>query len=234
MDTEEIATEQVWKVVGAPNQGLEENITVIITLTDGADLSKLPPDAIERSLVQAAALTTTEKRDTYVKVRAVPNRITIDTYRTHAGEIFLRLRQILVLNKQHPILAYKTSGNNTVKGVIHGIRMSVPDEEIQQELEIQGTKVIQARRIGSSHSVLTIMEGTRLPEFALYSRLVMRLHPYTPRSLFCNNCDTIGHQADVCPNKLHYQRCLHCGTKLPSDPNAILKHNCEIQCQNCR
>ncbi|KAG0445376.1 hypothetical protein HPB47_016104 [Ixodes persulcatus] len=234
MDTEEIATGQDWEVVGATIQRLEEHITVIIKLTDGTDLSKLPPDAIGRSLVQAAALTTAEKRDTYVKVRAIQNLIAIDTYRTTAAEKFLHLRQILVLNKQHPILAYKTSGNNTVKGIIHGIQMSVPDEEIQHELEIQGTKVIEAQRIGSSHSVLIVMEGTRLPRFALYSRVVMRLYPYTPRSLFCNNCASIGHRADVCPNKLHYQRCLQCGTKLPPDPNGISEHNCEIQCQNCR
>ncbi|XP_042143339.1 uncharacterized protein LOC121833782 [Ixodes scapularis] len=234
MDTEEIATGQGWKVVGASNQRLEEHITVIIKLTDGTDLSKLPPDAIGRSLVQAAALTTAEKRDTYVKVRAIPTLIAIDTYRTTAAEKFLHLSQILVLNKQHPILAYKTSGNNAVKNVIHGIQMPVPDEEIQHQLEIQGTKVIEARRIGSSYSVLIVMEGTRLARFALYSRAVMRLHPYTPRSLFCNNCATIGHRADVCPNKLHYQRCLQCGTKLPPDPNGISEHNCEIQCQNCR
>ncbi|KAG0432917.1 hypothetical protein HPB47_020379 [Ixodes persulcatus] len=240
MDTKEIATEQDWKVVGAPNQRFEEHISLIIKLTDGTDLSKLPPDAIRQSLLQAAALTTAEKRDTYVKVRAIPNLIAIDTYRTTAAEKFLHLRQILVLNKQHPILAYKTSGNNTVKGVTHGIQMSVPDEDIQHELEIQGTKVIQARRIGSSHSVLIVMEGTRLPGFALYSRLVMRLYPYTPRTLFCNSCTTIGHRADVCPDKLHYQRCLQCGTKLPPDPNGIrwkstiVKSNAKTAAENTR
>ncbi|KAG0437226.1 hypothetical protein HPB47_017546 [Ixodes persulcatus] len=238
MDTEEIATGQDWKVVGAPIQRLEEHITVIIKLTDGTDLSKLPPDAIGRSLAQAAALTTAEKRDTYVKVRAIPNLIAIDTYRTTAADKFLYLRQILVLNKQHPILAYKTSGNNTGKGVIYGIQMSVPDEEIQHELEIQGTKVIEARKTGSSHSVLIVMEGTRLPRFALYSRVVIRLHPYTPRSLFCNNCATIGHRADVCPNKLHYQRCLQCELNFHLTPtgyqSTTVKSNAKTAVENTR
>ncbi|KAG0438443.1 hypothetical protein HPB47_017011, partial [Ixodes persulcatus] len=148
-------------------------------------------------------------------------------------EKILRLQEVQMHGQTHSLIDYQASGKDTIKGVINGIQVSVPDEIIQRSLEVQGAKILEARRIASSKSILITLEGDRLPRYALYGRVVMRLYPYRPRSLFCHICAVIGHRADVCPNKPHFTTCLNCGTKLPPGSSENTPHNCEIQCQNC-
>ncbi|CAN7937457.1 unnamed protein product [Ixodes hexagonus] len=232
MEIQDSQSEQDWRPVKAPDQRLKDHVTVIMKFTDGTALGTLPPDTIGTTVLQAAGLNSAERKDTFIKVRAIQNLIAIDTYRQSAAEKILRLRQAQINGQSRPILVYQASGKDTVKGVIHGIQVSVPDEVIQRTLDVQGTKILQARRIGSSKTILMTLEGNRLPRFALYDRVVMRLHPYSPKSLFCNICAVIGHRADVCPNKPHFSSCLNCGTKLPPGSPENTPHNCETHCQN--
>ncbi|CAN7990269.1 unnamed protein product [Ixodes hexagonus] len=233
MEIQESQSEQEWQPVKAPDQRLKDHVTVIMKFTDGTALGTLPPDTIGSTVLQAAGLNSAETKDTFTKVRAIQTLIAIDTYRQSAAEKILRLRQTQINGQSRPILVYQANGKDTVKGVIHGIQVSVPDEVIQRTLDVQGTKILQARRIGSSKTILITLEGNRLPRFALYDRVVMRLYPYSPKSLFCNICAVIGHRADVCPNKPHFTSCLNCGTKLPPGSSENTPHNCETHCQNC-
>ncbi|KAM7305315.1 hypothetical protein ISCGN_015212, partial [Ixodes scapularis] len=232
MDTQETPSEQEWRLVG-PDQRLKDNITVVMKFTDGTALGTLPPDTIGSSVLQAAGLNSAERKDTFIKIRTIQNLIAIDTYRQSAAEKILRLQEIQMHGQTRSLIVYQASGKDTIKGVINGIQVSVPDEIIQRSLEVQGAKILQARRIASSKTILITLEGNRLPRYALYGRVVMRLYPYRPRSLFCHICAVIGHRADVCPNKPHFTTCLNCGTKLPPGSSGNTPHNCEIQCQNC-
>ncbi|KAG0430352.1 hypothetical protein HPB47_022771 [Ixodes persulcatus] len=232
MDTQEAPSEQEWRLVGS-DQRLKDNITVVMKFTDGTALGTLPPDTIGNSVLQAAGLNSAERKDTFIKIRTIQNLIAIDTYRQSAAEKILRLQEVQMHGQTRSLIAYQASGKDTIKGVINGIQVSVPDEIIQRSLEVQGAKILQARRIASSKTILITLEGNRLPRYALYGRVVMRLYPYKPRSLFCHICAVIGHRADVCPNKPHFTTCLNCGTKLPPGSSENTPHNCEIQCQNC-
>ncbi|KAH7931791.1 hypothetical protein HPB49_025905 [Dermacentor silvarum] len=235
MDTRETEerSDQDWQTVRDASKRLEEHITIIVKVTDGTALQELPPDCVGPSVVHAAALTTTEKKDTYVKVRTVQNLIAVDSYRPTAIEKLLRIRQISIMGTQHPVLTYQANGTNTVKGVIHGIQCAVTEEELEREVEVQGAKILQVRRIGSSKTILITLEGTYLPRYALYCRLVVRMFPYRPRSMLCNSCLQIGHGADVCPYKKKFVACAKCGTKLPPGSNDDTPHDCELCCRNC-
>ncbi|CAN8002593.1 unnamed protein product [Ixodes pacificus] len=232
MDTQETPSEQEWRLVGS-DQRLKDNITVVMKFTDGTALGTLPPDTIGNSVLQAAGLNSAERKDTFIKIRTIQNLIAIDTYRQSAAEKILRLQEVQMHGQTRNLIVYQASGKDTIKGVINGIQVSVPDEIIQRSLEVQGAKILQARRIASSKTILITLEGNRLPRYALYGRVVMRLYPYRPRSLFCHICAVIGHRADVCPNKSHFTTCLNCGTKFPPGSSGNTPHNCEIQCQNC-
>ncbi|CAN7976004.1 unnamed protein product [Ixodes persulcatus] len=216
MDTQEAPSEQEWRLVGS-DQRLKDNITVVMKFTDGTALGTLPPDTIGNSVLQAAGLNSAERKDTFIKIRTIQNLIAIDTYRQSAAEKILRLQEVQMHGQTRSLIAYQASGKDTIKGVINGIQVSVPDEIIQRSLEVQGAKILQARRIASSKTILITLEGNRLPRYALYGRVVMRLYPYRPRSLFCHICAVIGHRADVCPNKPHFTTCLNCGTSSHRD-----------------
>ncbi|KAG0410042.1 hypothetical protein HPB47_012846 [Ixodes persulcatus] len=79
-----------------------------------------------------------------------------------------------------------------------------------------------------------IIAGPRLPRYALYNRVVMRLYPYRPRSLQCHHCYAIGHQADVCPKKRISITCPACSTPLPIEMGIATPHTCEPFCLNCQ
>ncbi|KAH7941317.1 hypothetical protein HPB49_012189 [Dermacentor silvarum] len=235
MDTRETEerSDQDWQTVRDASKRLEEHITIIVKVTDGTALQELPPDCVGPSVVHAAALTTTEKKYTYVKVRTVQNLIAVDSYCPTAIEKLLRIRQISIMGTQHPVLTYQANGTNTVKGVIHGIQCAVTEEELEREVEVQGAKILQVRRIGSSKTILITLKGTYLPRYALYCRLAVRMFPYRPRSMLCNSCLQIGHGADVCPYKKKFVACAKCGTKLPPGSNDDTPHDCELCCRNC-
>ncbi|KAH7967060.1 hypothetical protein HPB49_022083 [Dermacentor silvarum] len=133
MDTRETEerSDQDWQTVRDASKRLEEHITIIVKVTDGTALQELPPDCVGPSVVHAAALTTTEKKDTYVKVRTVQNLIAVDSYRPTAIEKLLRIRQISIMGTQHPVLTYQANGTNTVKGVIHGTQCAVTEKNLK-------------------------------------------------------------------------------------------------------
>ncbi|KAG0411927.1 hypothetical protein HPB47_010953 [Ixodes persulcatus] len=233
MDTQETPSEQECQLVGVSDQRLKDHITVIMRFTECTALGTLPPDTIGNSVLQAAGLNSAERKDTFIKIRTIQNLIAIDTYRQSAAEKILRLQEVQIHGETRSMIVYQVSGKDMIKEVINDIQVSVPDEIIQRSLEVQGAKILQARRIALSKTILITLEGKRLPRYSLYGRVVMRLYPFRPRSLFCHICAVIGHRADVCPNKPHFTTCLNCGTKLLPGSSKNLPHNCEIQCQNC-
>ncbi|KAH7948796.1 hypothetical protein HPB49_002461 [Dermacentor silvarum] len=137
MDTQETEErpDQDWQTVRDASRRLE-HITATVKVTLGTALQELPPDCVGPSVVHAAGLTTTENKDTYVKVRTEQNLIEVDSYRPTAIEKFIRLRQVSITGTQHPVLTNQTNGTNTVKGVIHGIQCAVTEEELEREVEV--------------------------------------------------------------------------------------------------
>lgn len=91
----------------------------------------------------------------------------------------------------------------------------MPEGEFRRELEVKGAKILHVRRIGTSNLILITVEGTTPSRYALYSRLVMRMHLYRPRSLPCVQCYKIGHRADVFPNETSIVTCPKYSTNLP-------------------
>ncbi|KAH7973935.1 hypothetical protein HPB49_007310 [Dermacentor silvarum] len=156
-ETEE-RPDQDWQTVRDASRRLEEHITIIVKVTDGTAFQELLPDCFGPSVVHAVALTTTEKKDTYVKVRTVQSLIAVDSYRPTAIEKLLRIRQVSIMGTQHPVLTYQANGTYTVKGVIHGTQCAVTEKELEREVEVQGVKILQVRRIDSSKTILITLK----------------------------------------------------------------------------
>lgn len=194
MDTE-------WRPANGQATRYTNYVTIIVKFTDGLNLSALPHHEIGDRIIEAASLTSNEHSDTYIKVRDIQNLVAIDTYRPTVERKLLQLQQVSFADAAHPVRTYLAVSAANARGVIHGIQPHISEEVIRQKLQVQGPKILHTRRIGTSNSILITVEGTQLPRYALYNRVVMRLYPYRPRSLQCHHCYAIGHQADVCPKK---------------------------------
>lgn len=226
--------DQGWIIAGNTAARYDAHVTIIVKLTDGTNIAALSPHEVGARILDTVGLTRAERSDTYLKVRTIQNLIAIDTYRPSAEKKILQLTQVNIAGTTRPARAYLATSQANTKGVVHGIPASVPEEEFQRELEVQGANILQVRRIGTSNSLLITVEGSTLPRYALYSRLVIRMHPYRPRSLLCVHCYTIGHRADVCPNKISFVTCPTCSTNLPLETGLDTPHQCEPHCRNCQ
>lgn len=222
-----------WTLVGERTARYHENVTIIIKFTDGTDLSKLPQDEVGAALLQESSLNNAERKDTYVKIRKMQNVIAVDTYRPTAERKLLAVQSIQLDNKTHPVSSYMASSLADSKGVIHNIRPEISESELKKSLEIPGHQILQVRRLGRSRTILVTIEGAKLPRFALYNRVVMRLFQYRPKSLLCTNCLDIGHKTEVCPRKLLQIFCPTCSQVFPAATGILSPHPCEPHCKNC-
>lgn len=227
MDTE-------WRPANGQATRYTNYVTIIVKFTDGLNLSALPHHEIGDRIIEAASLTSNEHSDTYIKVRDIQNLVAIDTYRPTVERKLLQLQQVSFADAAHPVRTYLAVSAANARGVIHGIQPHISEEVIRQKLQVQGPKILHTRRIGTSNSILITVEGTQLPRYALYNRVVMRLYPYRPRSLQCHHCYAIGHQADVCPKKTISITCPTCSTTLPIETGIATPHTCEPFCLNCQ
>lgn len=175
--------------------------TIVAKLTDGTDLESVPRGLLANAVMNAAGLNSAERRDTYFKPRPRQNLTVIDTYRKSAKDKILSIKQVSLEDGPHPFSAYTTTPENSCKGVVHGISAATTEQELRQHLESEQTRILFARLMGRSNTVLVTFEGLRVPHYVLFHRTAMRCYPYRPKSVICLNCMTIGPKSEVCPKK---------------------------------
>ncbi|KAG0445119.1 hypothetical protein HPB47_020532 [Ixodes persulcatus] len=223
-----------WQTVGlAPRSA--QAATIIIRFGSAIHLEKIDAHDLGAAILEAARLTPKEIGDTYVKVRSLQNLIAIDTYRTSAESKILALSSLTYQNVKLDVKSYKANNPNNARGVIHGIRPHYSDQYIQAALVLEQAKLLAARRIGETQTILITVEGPRLPRYAFVNRVAYRLYPHRPRSTLCAHCYDIGHRADVCPFKVAHNTCPRCSKRfhLNQDPTQT-PHECEPHCVNCK
>ncbi|KAH8009662.1 hypothetical protein HPB51_018959 [Rhipicephalus microplus] len=142
----------------------------------------------------------------------------------------VRLIRALVLNgRAHAVRAYAANGDDTLRGVIHGVPMNTSTETLMAHLRVRthGVEIITARMIGTTKSAAITFFGPTLPRTVYYYGGELRCYPFRPTIQVCKVCREKGHRADVCP---HPDRpiCRLCGLTNPTDG-----HPCSISCASC-
>lgn len=108
--------EHPWTEVTYRRPKTASSRTVIVKFQDGTDVSKLPTAYVSAAVTNAAGLSSTEKMDTYVKVRPTQNLIAADTYRPTAQAKLLALQEITMEDGSHPVRTYLAAPGTTSKG----------------------------------------------------------------------------------------------------------------------
>ncbi|KAH7951989.1 hypothetical protein HPB52_016425 [Rhipicephalus sanguineus] len=142
----------------------------------------------------------------------------------------VRLIRTLVLNgRAHAVRAYAANGDDTLRGVIHGVPMNTSTETLMAHLRVRthGVEIITARMIGTTKSAAIKFFGPTLPRAIYYYGGELRCYPFHPTIQVCKVCREKGHRADVCPH-LDRPICRLCGLTNPTDG-----HPCSISCASC-
>lgn len=222
-----------WVTVSYRREKDATSSTIIAKLTDGTDLESVPRGLLANAVMNAAGLNSVERRDTYFKPRPRQNLTVIDTYRKSAKDKILAIKQVSLEDGPHPFSAYTATPENSCKGVVHGISAETTEQELRQHLESEQTRILSARPMGRSNTILVTFEGLRVPHYVLFHRTAMRCYPHRPRSILCLNCMVIGHKSEVCPKKGITVTCPNCGGVFAANPGLEVAHSCETRCYNC-
>ncbi|KAH6936735.1 hypothetical protein HPB50_021022 [Hyalomma asiaticum] len=217
-----------------PQQRLAKCSTIVVKFDGYIDITRLNFSAVCQGILYAVQATPTEKEDNYIKRREKQNLIVVQTYRATIAHRLMNSTSIIVGSKTYQIRCYNAFDETYSRGVIHGIYPDITEETLRSELTIQGRTIANVRRLGTTNTVLVIVEGEELPRHARLFSGVYNIYPERRKTAQCASCQELGHRADVCPNRRTYVRCPHCSKQLPpgqetSDPT----HECEQYCFLC-
>ncbi|KAH7951329.1 hypothetical protein HPB52_008002 [Rhipicephalus sanguineus] len=217
-----------------PPQRLAKCTTIVVKFQGYVDITRLNFSAVCQGILYAVQATATEKEDTYIKRRDVQNLIVVQTFRATIAHRFLQCTNIIVSGTTYPIRCYNAFDNTYSRGVIHGIYPDITEDALRSELTIQGRTIANVRRLGTTNTVLVIVEGEELPRHARLFSGVYNIYPERRKAAQCSSCQELGHRADVCRNRRTFVRCPHCSKTLPPEQEASEQsHECEQYCFLC-
>lgn len=192
------------------------------------------PYHVSAAITAAAGLTTTESRDVTTQVRQLQNLVVAESRRESATQKLAALKTLQFGGEQHEITAYVAHEPDNARGVVKGLPLDVPDDELTKVITLEDRELLAARRLGLIITGTHHCQGTRATQESPSWKISHQIQPFRPKAVQCTTCFTIGHRADVCPNARNFVRCEQCGLQFPPDqrPDRTL-HECEMKCVNC-
>ncbi|KAH7976958.1 hypothetical protein HPB52_021925 [Rhipicephalus sanguineus] len=139
------------------------------------------------------------------------------------------IRLLTINGNAHAAKAYAATGEDSLRGVVHGIPQHSPSETLLGNLRVrtQGVELLQARMIGDTQSANLTFSGPVLPKTVYDYGGELLCHPFRTTIQVCKICRDKGHRGDVCPNPAR-RICNVCGLENPSEG-----HPCEPNCASC-
>ncbi|KAH7931544.1 hypothetical protein HPB51_029814 [Rhipicephalus microplus] len=206
----------------------KDDYKIVIRPNQGLPLRNILTPTLAQAIIEACQAGI---RDDHFILRINPgSNIAILSTKYEEVADKVRLIRALVLNgRAHAVRAYAANGDDTLRGVIHGVPINTSTETLMAHLRVRthGVEIITARMIGTTKSAAITFFGPTLPRTVYYYGGELRCYPFRPTIQDCKVCREKGHRADVCP---HPDRpiCRLCGLTNPTDG-----HPCSISCASC-
>ncbi|KAH7958684.1 hypothetical protein HPB49_004293 [Dermacentor silvarum] len=127
--------------------------------------------------------------------------------------------------KSYEVSTHVADPENSCRGVIK-LPASLVEGNVLVKLRDSNPtmKILAARRIGSTDSILVTFEGSKVPFYIDYLRTDLRCRPYRQKVEACAKCRQFGHCQGVCPN-VTIRLCPKCGRPDPPED-----HSCTPIC----
>ncbi|KAH7949464.1 hypothetical protein HPB49_010762 [Dermacentor silvarum] len=151
------------------------------------------PYHVSAAITAAAGLTTAESQDVTTQIRQLQNLVVAESRRESATQKLAALKTLQFGGEQHETAAYVAYEPDNARGVVKGLPLDVPDEELKTVITLEDWELLAARRLGRSTAILIAVKGLELPKRALLGRSVTNIQPFRPKAVQCATCFTIGH-----------------------------------------
>ncbi|KAH9361606.1 hypothetical protein HPB48_001483 [Haemaphysalis longicornis] len=206
-----------------------QDYKVVLRSHEGLNLSQWKPHHVAQGIALACNNhpRCAENRP-LVRTILTKNVAVISPPHTETADILRKLAHIKLAGKDHAVFAYVAAPDNSVKGVIHGIEPGTQPSELQAHLRARNHRILYARMLGQTQTVVITFEGARVPHYVYYYGAETRCFPERSTRQVCTICLRVGHRADVCPNP-ETNRCPQCGQASPRED-----HDCKPTCAICK
>ncbi|KAL1476848.1 hypothetical protein MTO96_036190 [Rhipicephalus appendiculatus] len=206
----------------------KDDFKIILRPHQGLPIKDLTAPQVSEAVIMA---TQRKVRGEHFLLRLKPgsNIIVVSTPNQEVADIVRKITTLVINGKQHAVNAYVTAGEDTKKGVVHGLAPHTSPETLLANLRIrtQGVEILRARMLGETKTAVITFYGPIVPRFVYYMGGEMPCYRFKHTVQFCNACIQTGHRTDVCPQP-HSSVCNRCGAKEPE-----AEHECKPTCTTC-
>ncbi|KAL3235910.1 hypothetical protein MRX96_022339 [Rhipicephalus microplus] len=185
--------------------------TIILRLGTKLHLAKYPTYQVTNAIGVAAGPTASEVRDVTIQVRKLQNLVAATSGRESATQKLAGLHSLTFNGDRHDVTAYVATEAEHARCVVHGLPKDIPDDQLLSISTIDDRKILAARRIGNSKTILLTVKGATVTKEVKMGLWLTKTQSFHPRVVQCTICLTIGHRVDVCPTEHAFTRCETCG-----------------------
>ncbi|KAL1437826.1 hypothetical protein MTO96_048525 [Rhipicephalus appendiculatus] len=206
----------------------KDDYKIVIRPNQGLPLRNILTPTLAQAIIQACKAAI--KDDQFIlRINPGSNIAILSTKYEEVAEKARLIRTLVLNGRAHAVRAYAANGDDTLRGVIHGVPMNTSTETLMAHLRVRthGVEIITARMIGTTKSAAITFFGPTLPRTVYYYGGELRCYPFRPTIQVCKVCREKGHRTDVCPNP-DRPICRLCGLTNPTDG-----HPCSISCASC-
>ncbi|CAN7942650.1 unnamed protein product, partial [Ixodes hexagonus] len=180
-----------------------------------------------RSLIGEAVQSSLSRRldeKTFVRLLEAQNTIMVCRDEWSEVEAVAGIKKLNFSIGQLDVEAYHVS-EGVCRGVIHGARPELTNEQIRQKTRVVGYEVLEVRSLGKSHSAVIVF-AEKVPFTVSFNWLETPCFIYRTK-VACLNCSEVGHRTDVCSKPVGFV-CLVCGATEVGEG-----HESEPKCALC-
>lgn len=205
-----------------------EDLKIVIRPHQGLPLRNVNSQEMARAIVEACQNKVLSD-DFILRIKPGSNIAIVSTPDQDTARRVQAVSSLNINGRPHPINAYVTTGEGTVRGVIHGIEPHTPSATLKAHLRLrtQQVEIVDARMLGDSQSALITFFGDVVPRCVYYYGGEKTCRPYRNAVQFCRSCCGVGHHTDVCPQP-DLPVCRVCEAREPADG-----HDCSPECAIC-
>ncbi|KAH7962867.1 hypothetical protein HPB52_018402 [Rhipicephalus sanguineus] len=210
-----------------PPQMPANDYNIVVRPRDGLNLSVCSEAEIADCIRKTLRFPDTTTITDVVQVNRAQNLVLISTPDEGRAKTYSSLSEILLHGKSYKVSPYVTAPDDSAKGILHGIPGYDTQADNMASLQNNTPRVLQARRLGTTNSVIIVFEGPMVPHYVKYRGTLMRCLLYKKKIEVCSICRAIGHRQDICPTPA-VKLCQKCG-----QDNPLQEHECEPKCVVC-
>lgn len=213
-----------------PTFAKKDEHRVVVRPRGGLVVSATKMSVLRAAIITAANIKIEEAEDDSFAPNAAQNIIVLSTPSEARSFRYGSIRSITVEERTYETFAYKSTPDNTSRGVISGVGREEPEEQITRFLvNKHNPTVMAAHRLGNTESVVILFEGNKVPHYVKYGGFVTKCTLYRQHREVCTTCGQIGHRKDVCPTP-NAKVCFACGRNYPREDHA---EYCKPRCKLC-